>query len=343
MSKRSFASLDELDEYLTRPPESVLAALEECEGDFVVLGAAGKMGFHLSRMLQRALADLSGSRKITVVSRFSSPESRMKFEDHGFQVIAADLSEPEQLDRVPQAENVLYLAGIKFGTSGNPELLKKMNATMPALVADRFRGSRIVALSTGCVYPFTTPESGGSTEQSQIGGPGEYAQSCLEREQAFLRGSQAYGTKCVLVRLNYSVDLRYGVLVDIAQQVKAGQPINLETGYFNCIWQGDAVAQILQCFPHASSPPFFINITGSKVLRVREIAERFAQQFDCEAQLIGQESSTCWLSNNAFSVQLFGEPQTSLDQMIDWIAAWLIQNGPTLGKPTQFQVRDGQY
>jgi nucleoside-diphosphate-sugar epimerase len=235
------------------------------------------------------------------------------------------------------------MAGVKFGTSSAAGLLKRLNAVMPELVAEHYRGSRIVALSTGCVYSFTAPESGGSTEDAATDPPGVYAQSCLQRERAFINGSQTHGTKCALVRLNYSIDLRYGVLVDIAQQVKAGTPIDVTTGYVNVIWQGDAVAQILQCLPLADSPPLVINVTGAETLAVRELATQFADRFGCIAEFTGTEAATCWLNNSARARELFGEPRVCVRQMMDWIADWIDRGGETLGKPTQFQTRDGNY
>lgn len=336
-------SIAELDARITRPTENVLAAIDACAGEFLVLGAAGKMGFHVTRMLQRSLQELGRRDGVTAVSRFASPDSRLPFDRCGVTVVAADLSDADRLAKVPPAENVFYLAGIKFGTCGSADLLKRMNVTMPELVASRFCDSRIVALSTGCVYSFTTPSSGGSTEESPTEPPGDYARSCLDREQAFIAGSRARGTRCVLVRLNYSNDLRYGVLVDIAQQVIAGTAIDLATGYVNVIWQGDAISHIIQSLPHADSPPLIINVTGSETLRVREIAERFGARIGRAPSFRGSEAPTCWLNNNSFARKLFGDPMISVDCMIDWIADWLVRGGETLGKPTQFQIRDGNY
>lgn len=336
-------SIPELDEVISRPSEQVLAAIERSPGDFVVLGAGGKMGYHVSGMLQRSLQELGRKSCVTAVSRFSSPGSRDIFEQLGIDVVAADLSDRDQLLKVPLAENVLYLAGIKFGTSTAADLLHRMNVVMPGLVAEHYRDSRIVALSTGCVYSFTTPESGGSSEESETNPPGAYAQSCLQREQAFTSASTKHSTKCALVRLNYSIDLRYGVLLDIAQQVKAGTPIDLTTGFVNVIWQGDAVAQILQCLPLTESPPLVINVTGPETLAVRMLANRFAARFGCTAEFASSEAPTCWLSNSRRAGELFGKPRVSVEQMTDWIVAWIERGGSTLDKPTHFQNRDGNY
>ena len=343
MTTKPPQSVEQLDDLLTKPTEPVLRAIERCDGDFAVLGAGGKMGFHVTRMLQRSLEQLGRANRLIAVSRFSTPASREPFQQHRIDFQSADLSDAGQVADVARVENVVYLAGVKFGTSGDNELLHRMNVTMPKLVSEHFFDSRIVALSTGCVYSFVSPESGGSTEQSEIDPPGQYAASCVERERAFVDGSTRHGTPCVLVRLNYSNELRYGVLVDIAQQVQAGRPVNVETGFVNVIWQGDAVAQILQCLPLASSPPVILNITGLKTLSVRDLADQFGGKFGRKPKFVGSEAPTCWLSDSSRACRLFGSPAISEDCMIAWIADWLRQGLPTLGKPTQFQNRDGNY
>lgn len=337
------ATVEELDQRISAPSAAVLEAIRACPGDFAVLGAGGKMGLHVCQMLRRALDSLGRVNRVIAVSRFSAPQSTEPFERDGVEVVSADLSDPAAYASLPAAENVIFLAGVKFGTSSSPELLHRMNVAMPAMVADHFRHSRIVALSTGCVYAFTTPESGGSTENSPLDPPGEYAQSCLGREQAFSAASVQHQTPCALVRLNYAVELRYGVLVDIAQKVFAGLPVSVDTGYVNVIWQGDATAQILRCLPLATSPPLVLNITGCETLSVRQLAEQFAKRFNKPAVIQGEEAPTAWLSNNARAVELFGKPTVDVDTMIDWIAAWLQRGGPTLDKPTHFENRDGAY
>ncbi len=336
-------STDQLDDLLTRPTPAALEAVRGCPGGFLVLGAAGKMGWHVTRMLQRCLQQLGRKDPLIAVSRFTGDKSRDPFDRFQIETVQADLSEGQELDALPSFANVFFLAGVKFGTSHNLELLHRMNGEMPRHVASRFRDSRIVALSTGCVYSFTSPESGGSTEQSPTDPPGDYARSCLARERAFIDGSQRHGTRCSLVRLNYSVELRYGVLVDIATQVLSGQPLNLETPSVNVIWQGDAITQILQCLPCADSPPFIVNVTGADTLSVRDIANQFGERFGVKPTFAGEEGSTCWLSNSSMARTRFGEPSMKVDRMIDWIAEWLQRGGDTLGKPTHFQVRDGKY
>ena len=333
----------ELDELISEPSDAVIESLRNIPGRFAVLGAGGKMGYHLSLMLKKAFDRLGRSETITTVSRFGSADSRSRFEAAGFDVVAADLSDADDVGRLPQFENVFFLAGIKFGTSDQPELLHRMNVQMPQLVASHCRDARVVALSTGCVYSFATPESGGSTEDSPTDPPGAYAQSCKGREAAFADASAQYGTRCSLIRLNYSIDLRYGVLLDVASKVLAGQPVNVEMGYANVIWQGDAIAHTIQAMAHAASPPFVLNVTGVDVLRIRDLATAFASRFDRDVKIEGQEQPTAWLSNASRSHEMFGPPTVPVEQMMDWVAAWLKRGGEVLGKPTHFEVRDGDY
>lgn len=297
------------------------------------------MGFHLSLMLQRAAKALGRQEPIMTVSRFGSAAARDQFADAGFEVLSADLSQPEVVAALPAVENVFFLAGVKFGTAHDSALLERMNVTLPRLVAGHCRNSRIVALSTGCVYAFTTPGSGGSTEADPTDPPGDYAKSCLGREAAF----RETGARTSLIRLNYAVELRYGVLVDLAQTVLAGRPVDLATGYVNVIWQGDALAHTVQALPIAESPPHVFNVTGPGVLRVRDLAEAFGQRLGKPVSFQGVEAPTAWLSNASHTHRLFGPPRVSVEQMIDWIAGWLERGGETLGKPTHFENRDGSY
>ena len=333
----------ELDALVTTPDEAVIETVRGCDGDIAVLGAAGKMGFHFCVMLRRAIEALGSSSRVLAVSRFGSVRSAEEFEDAGCRVVRADLTVKEQLDAVPECEHLFFLAGIKFGTSQDPALLRRMNIEMPAQVAERFRNSRFVALSTGCVYSFTSPDTGGSTEEDPTAPPGQYAESCLGREKAFVDAAERFGTRSSLIRLNYSIDLRYGVLVDIASQVLAGRPVDLSTGHVNVIWQGDAVRHAIRSIEFAAAPPFVLNVTGPGVLSVREIAESFGSEFQKSVSFRGEQQPEVWLNNAARAHQLFGRPQVSVDQMIRWVAGWLKQGGPLLGKPTQFQVRDGKY
>jgi len=339
----AFSNTLELDEMITRPCERVREAIRLCPGPITVLGAGGKMGFHLCRMLQRTLQELGRKNDLLAVSRFSSANSLIPFEKAGIATHTVDLSNEEQVRSIPDTPLVFFLAGVKFGTANNPELLARMNSEMPQLVAKHFANSSIVAMSTGCVYSFVDRSSGGSIETDATDPPGEYAQSCLDRETAFVNGSLSHSTRCCLIRLNYSIDLRYGVLMDIAQQVWHNRPVNVETGYVNVIWQGDAIRQIIQAATLADTPPQILNITGTATLSVRDIAIDFGRRLDRSPIISGTESSNCWLSNNKKASRLLGQPPTSLEQMMGWTSDWLTSGGPTLNKPTHFQTRDGNY
>jgi len=332
-------NLAELNEMASRPTEAVCKVLRGITSDILVIGAGGKMGFHLSLMLQRALELVDSPHRVVAVSRFGSSTAKKDFESNGIRIISVDLTSLDATGKLPDSENVFFLAGVKFGTSGNPGLLQQMNVEVPQRVAHRFSGSRIVALSTGCVYPFVTPESGGSVETDRVNPPGEYAMSCAGRERAFSES----GARTSLIRLNYSVDLRYGVLVDIAQKVLAGSIVDLTTGYANVIWQGDANAYIIQALACAASPPFVINVTGARTLRVRDAAIRFGELFDREVKLVGTENESAWLSNASRSHELWGPPQVDENRLMEWVADWLLAGGTTLNKPTHFEVRDGKY
>lgn len=333
----------ELDQFMTEPAPGVVRSLEDLPGPLGVLGAGGKMGLHVTRMLDRACRQLGRANAVTAVSRFGSADSRSPFEHAGIPTLSADLSNPADLDRLPDFAGLIFLAGVKFGTQNQPELLEQMNVRMPRLVASRYRSSRIVALSTGCVYSFQPPDSGGSTEEEPTDPPGDYARSCLGREEAFREAAEQWGTRSTLIRLNYSIDLRYGVLVDLAQKVMAEEPISVEMGYVNILWQGDAAAHILQALPLATAPPCVLNVTGAEVLAVRDLALRLGQLLDKPVQLIGEEQPTAWLSNPSRAHQLFGPPRVSVEQMLQWTAQWITQGGDTWNKPTHFETRDGQY
>lgn len=334
---------NEWDERLSRPDAGVVETLRKHPGDIAVLGAGGKMGFHLCRMLQRALESLGRKDCITAISRFAASQKRAAFETSGIRVHAADLSDDQQVAGLPEAEMMFFLAGVKFGTADNPEILETMNVRMPQKVAKQYRDARIVALSTGCVYSFMAPESGGSKESDPTDPPGAYAQSCIGREQAFMDNSLRFGTPTSIIRLNYSNECRYGVLYDIASAVWDEREVQLETGYVNVIWQRDAVSYTIRALEQAASPAFVLNVTGEKILSVREIAMGFSKRFRKPAHFTGCEAETAWLNNAERCHRLFGPPEATLEQMMDWIAEWVSEGKPSLGKPTHFQTRDGDY
>ncbi len=336
---------DELAEYLSRPTAPALAAMAELTGDLIVLGAGGKMGLSAAKMARRAL-DLAGKggTRVTAVSRFGDPAVREAFEHSGIETISADLLEDGALEALPDAQNVLYLAGMKFGSSDRLAYTWAMNALLPAMTARRFRGSRVVALSTGNIYPMVSVISGGAREEDPPGPVGDYAQSCLGRERMFTYWSERDSTPVTLIRLNYANALIYGVLVDIAQRVSAREPIDLSPGAVNVIWQGDANAAIVASFSICASPPAILNVSGPETVSVRWVAERFASLLDLpHPEFIGTEPASALLANSSKMHARFGYPNVPIEQLVEWTAAWLSSGGRLLGKPTHFEVRDGQF
>jgi nucleoside-diphosphate-sugar epimerase len=334
---------EQVDDFLSDPQPGVVATVARLTGTVLVLGAGGKMGLHLSLMLQKAARAAGRDLQVIAVSRFTTLRERDAFSDAGVATIACDLSDAKQVAALPDAATVFFLAGVKFGTGSSPELLEQMNVVMPRLVAERFRGSRIVAFSTGCVYPFVSVESGGASESTPPLPVGAYAESCRRREEAFDAVSREAQTPVVLIRLNYSIEFRYGVLVDIAAKVQSGQPIDVTMGHVNVIWQPDALAQIIQALEVAASPAVPLNVTGPEVLRVRDLARSFGRLFGVEPIFTGTEAPTAWLNDASLSHRLFGPPPTPLATMMTWVAAWLQMGGPTWGKPTGFEKRDGKF
>lgn len=332
-----------LNDFISRPHPCALKTVMGIDGDILVLGAAGKMGLHLCLMLRKCIRQNGQHNRVIAVSRFSSPGSKDQFEAYGIETIACDLSDQTELANLPDCSHIWFMAGVKFGTQDNPDLLRQLNIEMPEKVAQRFRHSRITALSTGCVYPFVPIGSGGASEAVPPAPVGAYATSCLGRENAFRKVSLEEGLRAVLVRLNYSVETQYGVLVDIATKVMNQEPIDVSMGYFNCIWQGDAIAHIIASISLAESPPVILNVSGLDVLSTRETAIKFGQLLGIKPIFTGQEQQTAWLNNASKATHLFGPPQVSPDQIIAWIAQWLANGGKILGKPTKFEVRSGNF
>jgi nucleoside-diphosphate-sugar epimerase len=332
-----------VDEFLSEPTDGVCAVLKDAAGPFLVLGAGGKMGLHLSVMLRRALDQLGRTDRVVAVSRFTTLHDQAAFQARGVETIACDLSDRDALATLPETGTAFFLAGVKFGTANAPELLERMNVLMPRLVAERFKRSAIVAFSTGCVYPFVRPDGGGASEATPPNPPGDYARSCLARETAFAEASKLHGTAAVFIRLNYAVEFRYGVLVDIARKVYSGEPVDVRMGFVNVIWQRDAVAQSIQALSLARSPAVPVNITGPDVLSVRNLAHEFGRRLGRTPKIAGTEGETCWLNNAAVSHGLWGRPATSVETMIDWVAAWVQSAGANWGKPTGFEKRDGKF
>ena len=335
----------ELDDALSRPLPFVVEALSSIHGDLLVLGAGGKMGWSLAAMARRAFDAAGGpGRRVIAVSRFEKSGATAPFERAGVETIALDLLADGALATLPDAANVLFLAGMKFGASGNLPATWATNTFLPGLVARRFPASRIVALSTGNVYPLVRVTSGGAREGDPVAPVGEYAISCLGRERLFSYESEQRGTPVALIRLNYANALRYGVVTDIARKVLARQPIDLAMGHVNVIWQGDSNAQTLAAFALATSPPLVLNVTGPEIASVREIARRLAVLLGAPAPVLtGEEAPTALLSNAGAARKRFGPPSVPLDQLLAWSAAWLRSGGSLLDKPTGFEKRDGRF
>jgi len=336
-------TVEQLEDRLSEPTSGLLDTLRQQPGDIAVLGVGGKMGPTLARMARCALDQLDRRDRVFGVARFSAGDLPAQLRRHGVEPIRCDLLDRDAVQQLPDAPNILFLAGQKFGTSQWPELTWAMNTLVPANVADKYRQARIVAFSTGCVYPLVPVASGGSRETDELGPPGDYANSCVGRERIFTFFAKRNGTPVALVRLNYAIDLRYGVLLDVALKVWRGEPVDVTMGHANVIWQRDANAYALQCLGHAASPPFILNVTGPETIAIREVAGRFGELFGRPARFTGQEAPTAWLSNAAQAHQLFGPPSVGVGQLIEWTADWVQHGGATLGKPTHFEVRDGKF
>jgi nucleoside-diphosphate-sugar epimerase len=330
----------ELDELLSKPRDETATALTACPGDVLVLGAGGKMGPSLARMIVRAAKD---NRRVIAASRWSSDAARRELNDSGVETIRCDLLDRAAIARLPDAPNIIFMAGQKFGTTGAPAMTWAMNTVVPANCAERYRDSRVVAFSTGNVYSLTPVDRDGSMETDQPAPVGEYAASCLGRERVFEAYSERYGTRVAIVRLNYAVALRYGVLVDIATRVRASEPVSVDMGYVNVIWQGDANAIAIECLAKASVPPFVVNVTGSERLSVRTVAEWFGRRFGLPVHVSGSERSDALLSDTHRMRANFAPPTASSAQMLEWVADWVDAGGSSLGKPTKFEARDGKF
>ena len=335
----TIADVAALDDLLCRPSQPLIDDLARVDGDIMILGVAGKMGPTLAGLAKAALPD----RRIIGVARFSDPGVKGWLQARGIETINCDLLDKSALRGLPQAPNIVFMAGRKFGAEGDLSLTWAMNAHVPALVAQAFPHSRIVAFSTGCVYPFVPVDGNGADESMAPNPPGEYAQSCVGRERMFEYFSKQYSTPGRLFRLNYAIDMRYGVLHDIASKILAGTPIDVSLGHVNFIWQGDAAAQALRCLAHCEVPTSPINVSGHEILSVRDLAAKLGALLNREPVIVGSEQPTAWLTDTSQAVELFGLPIVDTERLIVWTADWVARAMPSLGKPTKYEVRDGRY
>lgn len=337
------SSVAALEDLLTRPSPALIADLAALDGDLLVLGVGGKMGPSLAVLARRALDAAGSSRQVLGVARFSTPGVRESLEAAGVRTLAADLLDRRAVAALPDAPNLIFMAGQKFGSTGAESRTWAMNTWLPGLVAERYAGARTVVFSSGNVYPLVPVASGGATEATPPAPVGEYAQSVLGRERVFEHFARTAGTPTVLFRLNYAVELRYGVLLDVAQRVWRGEPVALSNPAANCLWQGDANAMALRCLRLAASPPLVLNVTGPETVAIRALAHRFGELLDREPSFAGDEPDSALLANAQRAHGLLGYPTVPLDQVIRWVAEWVRADGPTLAKPTHFETRDGRF
>lgn len=330
---------EELEELLSRPSEQLVASLQGIDGDITILGVGGKMGPTLARMAKRA----APGKRIIGVARFSEPGLEEKLRSWDIETVACDLLDRKAVDGLEHTENVVFMAGRKFGSAGNQALTWAMNVHVPAIVAEAFAQSRIAVFSTACVYPFVDIAGQGAREDLPLDPPGEYANSCVGRERMFEHFSHVHGTRVSLIRLSYAIDMRYGVLHDVARAVLTGEPVQVSSGHCNVIWQGDANDIALQSLAHADTPPFILNLSGPELVSVRRLAQKFGERFGREPVFEGEEQGRAWIVDTSLQQSLHGYPKVPLPRLIDWTAKWMQGGGRSLDKPTHFEVRDGKY
>lgn len=333
----------ELEERLARPGIELIEMMKRLDGDIMILGIGGKMGPTMGRLAVNAIKEAGVSKKVYGVARFSNAEERAKMESWGIETIVCNLLDPESVKQLPQVKNIIFMAGRKFGTQGSEDQTWAMNVLAPAYIGDHFKESRIVAFSTGCVYPLVPVGSCGCTEEVLPEPVGEYSQSCLGRERIFQNCARKNGTEILLYRLNYAIDLRYGVLHDIAENIMNGKPVDNTVGYFNAIWQGDANSYALRCLEHCANPCAIMNITGPETVSVETAALKLGKLLCKEVHFKGTPGNQCYLNNSAKMCDTFGYPSVAMDTMIRWQAEWILNGGISIGKPTHFEVNNGKF
>ncbi|MFY0652790.1 MAG: NAD(P)-dependent oxidoreductase [Cyclobacteriaceae bacterium] len=336
-------TVKELEEKLAEPSEALIEDIGKTDGDILVLGLGGKMGPSLGRLVVNAIREGGFDKRVIGVSRFSDKRMEASINQDGIETITGDLLDEQFLSNLPEVENVIYMAGNKFGTSGNEHFTWAMNSYLPGRVAEKFRNSRIVVFSSGNIYPFVPVEGGGADESIAPDPIGEYAQSCLGRERVFEHFSIKNQTPMLIYRLNYAVDLRYGILLEVAKSVFQNKPIDLTTGYVNVIWQGDANSYALRSLSHCESPAEKLNITGPETISIEWLASEFGKIMKTEVEFVGTPEPTALLNNAARSFKLFGKPTVDLQKLVVWTAHWVLSGGAELGKPTHFQERKGKF
>jgi hypothetical protein len=336
-------SVEQLEEMLSEPTPAAIKAMGNMKGDLILLGVAGKMGPTLARMAKRASEVAGVKRRVIGVARFSDPEQEPVLNTRGIETIKADLLDQAALDRLPDAPNVLYMTGMKFGATGKESLTWAMNVYLPGMVCNRYPKSRIVAFSSGNVYGLTTVAGGGSVEMDKPNPVGEYAMTALGRERIFEHFSRTLNIPMAIIRLNYASEMRYGVIVDLARKVWAGETIDVAMGHFNIIWQADANAMTLAVFDHLTSPPLMLNVAGPEIANVRHVCTTFGRLMNKPVKFTGTEATDALLNNAALGYRLAGRPRVSLEQQLKWVAQWVMYGGASLGKPTHFESRDGKF
>lgn len=334
---------EKLNEMLTTPSAALVEDMKKIKGDIMILGAGGKMGPTLCVLAKRAIKEADVQKRVIAVSRFTDPIATALLRENGVETISCDLLDTAQLRALPKVENVIYMAGRKFGTDGQEWQTWAMNATLPAFVAEKFQKSNIVVFSSGNIYPITPISDGGCREEDPLGPIGEYPMSCLARERAFEFAAHRYGTKIFIYRLNFAVDLRYGVLYDMADKILRGEPIGIETPCLNCIWQGSANEIALRGLLHADNPVKIMNVTGPETLSIKSVAKQLGSYLGKEPSFSGEAGNDAYLNDASKAMELFGYPAVSANTLIRWQAEWILDGGRALGKPTHFEERKGSY